>query len=755
MFTTANKRQHSEIKETQVDLALTPYSSGHEHLLDELRWLNRLLAAHVMRLRKVDFYDGMKNFHDFFIADEEIDALLAAGVFEADSVKSDDKREKLVTKLLAQAQNLRQNIHRRVQEALAQNIHLPLVHLARSFHLSEFEQHTLLICLAPQIDARYEKLYAYLQNDLAKKFPSIDLILGLFAPTLEERLPFRSCFHPAAPLRYYNLIENLESEAGTSAAQYFLRVDAQVLQYILGSPLVDTRLQSHLRFLSPLDWDKVVVSDKIRVRLLKLIETGMSAESNLQPVLYFSGREGVGKKTLARALCSEVGVPLAVVDVRSLLRETESFAKTVRLILRHGMLQPCAVYFDHLEKLENAESESMPFFSMLAHEIHALGWLTFLGSEHPMPTDLLDLPRIYAVKIPASDYAGQKALWEMYLEGVLSKNDWPHLDELTARFDLTGGQIAHAVRRAQQEAIVRDAENVQATLGDLFASSRVQSRPNLSTLTRKITPKYQWSELVLPEDQLQQLHELANQVQHRQKVMGEWGFAKKLSLGHGINALFAGPSGTGKTMAAEVIAHYLGLDLYKIDLSAVVSKYIGETEKNLSRIFTEAEHSNVILFFDEADALFGRRSEVRDAHDRYANIEIAYLLQKMEEYEGITILSTNMRQNIDEAFLRRIRFIIEFPFPNEEYRLRIWQGIWPVPTPVDAQVDLDFMARQFKLTGGNIRNIALSAAFLAAKDGRMVTMQHLLRATRREFQKMGKLVSESEFGKYDNRVSHE
>jgi len=215
MFTTANKRQHSEIKETQVDLALTPYSSGHEHLLDELRWLNRLLAAHVMRLRKVDFYDGMKNFHDFFIADEEIDALLAAGVFEADSVKSDDKREKLVTKLLAQAQNLRQNIHRRVQEALAQNIHLPLVHLARSFHLSEFEQHTLLICLAPQIDARYEKLYAYLQNDLAKKFPSIDLILGLFAPTLEERLPFRSCFHPAAPLRYYNLIENLESEAGT------------------------------------------------------------------------------------------------------------------------------------------------------------------------------------------------------------------------------------------------------------------------------------------------------------------------------------------------------------------------------------------------------------------------------------------------------------------------------------------------------------------------------------------------------------
>jgi SpoVK/Ycf46/Vps4 family AAA+-type ATPase len=274
----------------------------------------------------------------------------------------------------------------------------------------------------------------------------------------------------------------------------------------------------------------------------------------------------------------------------------------------------------------------------------------------------------------------------------------------------------------------------------------------LSNLARKIEPHYRWEQLVLPSDQLQQLRELANQVKHKNLVMEDWGFSGKLSLGRGLNALFAGPSGTGKTMASEVIANELGLDLYKIDLSAVVSKYIGETEKNLNRIFTEAEHSNAILFFDEADALFGKRSEVKDAHDRYSNIEIAYLLQKMEEYDGITILATNLRQNIDEAFTRRIRFIIDFPFPKEEYRLGIWKGIWPKSTPLEANIDLEFMAAQFELSGGNIRNIALTAAFSAANNGKAVNMKHLIHAAKREFQKMGKICVSGDFGIYKDLV---
>ena len=280
---------------------------------------------------------------------------------------------------------------------------------------------------------------------------------------------------------------------------------------------------------------------------------------------------------------------------------------------------------------------------------------------------------------------------------------------------------------------------------DLYDACRLHSNQKLATLARKITPKYAWDDIVLPADRLEQLREICNHVKYRDRVYGEWGFDRKLSLGKGLSVFFAGPSGTGKTMAAEIIAGELGLDLYKIDLSTVVSKYIGETEKNLSRIFTEAETSNAILFFDEADALFGKRSEVKDSHDRYANIEIGYLLQRMEEYEGVVILATNFRKNMDEAFVRRLHFTVEFPFPNEEDRRRIWEGVWPEDTPRDPGLDLDFLAQRFELTGGNIRNIALAAAFLAADDSGVVVMPHLIRAMQREYQKMGKVVTETEF----------
>jgi SpoVK/Ycf46/Vps4 family AAA+-type ATPase len=258
---------------------------------------------------------------------------------------------------------------------------------------------------------------------------------------------------------------------------------------------------------------------------------------------------------------------------------------------------------------------------------------------------------------------------------------------------------------------------------------------------------------VLPQEQLTQLREVMSYAKYRYRVYGEWGFDRKLSVGKGLNILFSGPSGTGKTMAAEIMAGELGLDLYKIDLSTVVSKYIGETEKNLDRVFKEAQESNAILFFDEADALFGKRSEVKDAHDRYANTEIAYLLQKMEEYEGIVILATNLRKNMDDAFVRRMHGAIEFPFPEQESRRRIWAGIFPPEAPLASDVDGAFLARQFKLAGGNIKNIALHAAFLAAEADSSISMAHLIRATKREYQKLGRLCSRADFGPYYELVS--
>jgi SpoVK/Ycf46/Vps4 family AAA+-type ATPase len=272
----------------------------------------------------------------------------------------------------------------------------------------------------------------------------------------------------------------------------------------------------------------------------------------------------------------------------------------------------------------------------------------------------------------------------------------------------------------------------------LYRACRAQSTPKLDALARKLEPKYEWQDIILPDDQLAQLGEICEQARHRLKVYGEWGFGRKLSRGRGLNALFSGPPGTGKTMAAEVIAKALQLDIYQIDLSQVVSKYIGETEKNLHRIFAEARSSNVILFFDEADALFGKRSEVRDAHDRYANIEVGYLLQKMEEYEGVAILATNLRDHLDAAFVRRMQFIVEFPFPDEEYRRRIWEATFPPEAPLGEDVDFGLLAREIKLAGGNIKNIGLAAAFYAASDGGAIGGPHLMKAAQREFQKMGR-----------------
>jgi SpoVK/Ycf46/Vps4 family AAA+-type ATPase len=314
--------------------------------------------------------------------------------------------------------------------------------------------------------------------------------------------------------------------------------------------------------------------------------------------------------------------------------------------------------------------------------------------------------------------------WNRVLEGQrLDEGLAEEIPALAAKFELDTGAIDDAILTARGLATARAPETATITLEDLYAAARARSAPILSSLASKVTRHKQWEDLILEPDPLMQLRELCSMVEHRHKVYDEWGFGEKLSSGKGVVSLFAGQSGTGKTMGAGVIAGALGLDLYKIDLSGVVSKYIGETEKNLGAIFRDASLSNAILFFDEADALFGKRSEVKDAHDRYANIETAYLLQQIEDYAGPVILSTNLKMNLDEAFLRRMHFVIDFPMPEEPYRLRIWKTTMPDEVPLEPDVDFAFLARQFRISGGNIRNIVLASAFLAAQEGGSLGMR--------------------------------
>jgi SpoVK/Ycf46/Vps4 family AAA+-type ATPase len=416
----------------------------------------------------------------------------------------------------------------------------------------------------------------------------------------------------------------------------------------------------------------------------------------------------------------------------------------VELAGREAVLQGAALFwrgFDLL--LADDKAGRRGTFLVALEERHGL---TFLSGEAGWePSDALHGAAFTRVEIPVPGHGERLELWQR----ALPEAEELDLDAIASKFRFTGGRIRDAAATARSLARARDPLGGTLIEADLYAACRLQSSQKLAALAQKINPRYRWDDIVLPAGRMDQLREICNTLRYRSRVYEDWGFGGKLAMGKGLNVLFSGPSGTGKTMAAEILASDLGLDLYKIDLSSVISKYIGETEKNLARIFDEGRASNAVLFFDEADAVFGKRTEVKDAHDRYANIEVSYLLQRMEEYEGMVILASNLKKNMDDAFVRRLHFTVEFPFPAEPDRRRIWDGLWPAALPRAADLDLDFMARRFELPGGNIRNIALASAFLAAADGGVVTMTHLIRATQREYQKMGKVMLSGEFGEYE------
>ncbi len=355
--------------------------------------------------------------------------------------------------------------------------------------------------------------------------------------------------------------------------------------------------------------------------------------------------------------------------------------------------------------------------------------------------DLVVLP--FALAVP--DYASRLGQWKQQRNGDDKSLPDRELESVAARYCFNTAEIDDTMRLARGRTQMRAQKDRAVRIDNVLWACRMRSAANFGSLARVTVPRATWDDLVLPDDVLAALRELCAQVRQRARVLHEWGFDRRLSMGKGLHALFVGPSGTGKTLAAEVIASALGLGLVKVDLAGVVSKYIGETEKNLQRIFESAERSDAILFFDEADALFGKRSEVKDAHDRYANIEINFLLQRLEEYEGVVVLASNLAQNIDESFARRLHFTVEFPFPNEACREAIWRHHFPPETPVDPDVDLPWLAKQIKVPGGSIRNIVLNAAYLAADRNRPVQMDHLLQAARREFDKMGKPYLSEEF----------
>ncbi len=711
------------------------YASSLQHILAELDRIDLLVQCQVARARKLEPTDDP--YQGLCITEQEVDGLLARPRGAPRWTTADGRDDEV-----RQAhEHLTNDIRLRRAESTRRGIVLPLDELARFFQLTPFDVDALLVALAPELELRYQRLYAYLQDDVTKRHPSVNLVIDLLCSSFEAKITARSHFASSAPLLKHRLLHLFDdpSHHHPPLLSRYLKVDERIVNYLLGSNQPDDRLLPLVRDLgTAARLEDLLLPEDVKNGLRRIAQAQVTRQEGV--ILYFQGPYGVGKQTAAQALCEELGMTLLVIDGESLMNHKElEFQTALRLVMRESLLQSAALYWTGFDVLlTDAKRDQRTVLLEALAERRGIVFLA--GDLRWEPRDALHDRVFVRVEFARPGYEDRRRLWI----GCLDRSIEPQAEALAGTFRFTAGQIRDAAATARNLARWRDPETPQLSRDDLYSACRLQSNGALAALARPITPHYAWDDIVLAPDELAQLREICHQASARHIVYGEWGFDRKLSLGKGLNVLFSGPPGTGKTMAAEVIANELGLDLYKIDLSQVVSKYIGETEKNLDRIFTAAQSANAILFFDEADALFGKRSEVKDAHDRYANIEVGYLLQKMEEYEGVAILASNLRSHMDEAFVRRMHFIVELPFPDEHYRRRIWEVIFPREAPLGEDVDFGILARDIKLAGGNIKNIGLAAAFYAARDGGVIRMPHLLQAARREHQKLGRVWNEAQ-----------
>ncbi len=590
--------------------------------------------------------------------------------------------------------------------------------LCQIFRLSDFDRDILLLCVAIEFHPDFASLFAAIQGNTQSNYPTLSLALSILPN------PDWKSIAPAAPLRHWRL---LEIGAGNALTLSPLKIDERILHYLLGTECLDPRLAS---MAEPLTSDSdLVPSHQI---LAEQIATIWTKKASTLPVIQLSGAEAGSKKAIAATVCKICNLRSISISVQAIPLATDELDTFIRLWERETILSNSILYLDCDEM--DADPPRLRAISRLLQSIERCLFVAsrerLRSGERPVVNFEVDLPH----------FDEQSQVWQQSIAKFAPEFTGP-IDKLVSQFNLN----PETIRAACSEAAGHFHPNTQKDLSNLlWDACRWQSRPRLDELAQQIPPAADWENLVLPDSQREILREVAAHVRQRITVYQTWGFGAKNSRGLGISALFSGSSGTGKTLAAEVLAQELRLDLYRIDLSSVVSKYIGETEKNLRRVFDAAEYGGAILLFDEADALFGKRSEVKDARDRYANIEVSYLLQRMESYPGLAILTTNLKSAIDPAFLRRIRFVTQFPFPDATQRAEIWRRIFPRNTPTQ---DLDYVKLgRLNVAGGNIRNIALNGAFLAADRSEPVQMKHLLRAAQTEYSKLEKSLTEAEVG---------
>ncbi len=593
--------------------------------------------------------------------------------------------------------------------------------LCEKFKLSPFERDLLLLCAGCELESAVIKLCAAAQRDERRTLPTFSLALAV----LPE--PHWSALSPSAPLRHWHLLEVGPGEHLTTSP---LRIDERILHFLTGVDAPDVRLCGSLEAvpsIDPLSPSQVKTAGELAAVWRRVQEADTDGPV---PAVQLTGSDSFSLAAITALAATTGRMELKMLRATRLPQPAAELDTFARLLEREAMLGNFAIALE----LEVAASPGIvgataALLERTRHPVVVCGGETVHLRSRPL----------LRIEVTRTTSAEQRQLWQDALGQSATAHLNGDVDRVLAQFQLNPDAIrtvGHAIAR-------HHAADRASPLGPLlWTTCRAQCRPALNGLAVRIEALATWQDLVLPIGPRQTLRTLAAHVRQRTRVYQEWGFAARSDRGLGIVALFVGASGTGKTMAAEVLANELGLDLYRIDLSSLISKYIGETEKNLRQVFDAAESGGAILLFDEADAVFGRRSEVRDSHDRYANIEVSYLLQRLESYRGLVILTSNQPQSLDAAFSRRIRFVVTFPFPDATQRAEIWRRAFPTDTPTE-NLQIDKLAR-LTLAGGHIRNLALNAAFLAADDNEPVRMKHLLAAAQSEYAKLEKSLSTSE-----------
>ena len=502
----------------------------------------------------------------------------------------------------------------------------------------------------------------------------------------------------------------------------------------------------------PAQEDELVVNETLAKRIVNFV-----ANNNVNETMYLHlhGCKGIGKTTVVKRVAQIMDTAVVMMDVSWLDKSNEKeFRDLVMTACREQIITQGVICFYNFDSIlsENDEDENnqknqyayMRYINFILDTARQFSDLVFILSSVKKNDPLIAGERLF-IDIPMSMPTKKEsiALWNLFFKDF-SVSDKIKLTEMANKFSFTPGQIYGTVKEVARWVLWN--EGAEIGLSDFCKCAYTQVIHNLENQATLIETKHTLDQLVLAEQEKEMLINACNQIRYKHVVYDEWGFDKRLMYGKGVSMLFAGPPGTGKTMAAQVVASELGIDIYKVNLSKIVSKYIGETEKNLDTLFNEAKKSNVILFFDETDALLGKRTEVKDSHDKNSNLETSYLLQKMEEYDGITVLSTNYVENIDSAFFRRITYVIHFSFPDVNSRREIWKSIFPSDVPLADDIDFDYLASQFEIAGGNIKNIAVVAAFLAAQSKEKVCMRHIIKAIKYELTKQGKTLINDDFG---------